>query len=81
MVQGFGNTSPVQVAYGVTNNNLRPEISDECPKFTRLLIERCWNKNPRRGPARPEFEEIVKVLEMFDGTQQENIKMFRQCVS
>ncbi|XP_021759078.1 serine/threonine-protein kinase HT1-like [Chenopodium quinoa] len=83
MVSGstpFGNLSPVQVAYGVANKNLRPEISKDCPEFMRLLIERCWSKNPKK---RPEFSEIVNVLEKFEGFQDDNegnAKMLQQCV-
>ncbi|KAL2944913.1 Serine/threonine-protein kinase HT1 [Bienertia sinuspersici] len=63
MVSGrvpFGSLNPIQVAYGVANKNLKPEVPNECPEFMRVLIERCCCKDPK---MRPEFWEIVKVLE------------------
>ncbi|KAL2935572.1 Serine/threonine-protein kinase HT1 [Bienertia sinuspersici] len=55
-----GSLSPIQVAYGVANKNLKLEVSKECPEFMRVLIERCCSKDPK---MRPEFWEIVKDLE------------------
>ncbi|KAL2921855.1 Serine/threonine-protein kinase HT1 [Bienertia sinuspersici] len=56
----FSNLSPFQVAYGVANQHLQPEVSKECPKFKQVLIELCCYKYPE---MRPKFSGIVKFLE------------------
>lgn len=45
--------------------NLRPAIPDTCPAAMRALIEQCWSSHPDR---RPEFCQIVKVLEQFEAS-------------
>ncbi|KAJ4976541.1 hypothetical protein NE237_001647 [Protea cynaroides] len=56
---------PVQVAYAVVNKNLRPDIPPNCPPALRALIEQCWAQKPEN---RPEFWQIVKVLEQFESS-------------
>lgn len=65
MVSGripYENLTPFQVAYAVANRNLRPTISPECPSALRPLIEQCCALQPDK---RPDFWQIVKVLEQF----------------
>ncbi|PKA56034.1 Serine/threonine-protein kinase HT1 [Apostasia shenzhenica] len=45
--------------------NMRPIIPSDCPVALRALIEQCWSSLPEK---RPEFSEIVKVLEQFEST-------------
>lgn len=40
----------------------RPPIPAACPVAVRKLIKRCWANNPHK---RPQFEEIVTVLESY----------------
>ncbi|XP_062195663.1 uncharacterized protein LOC133898876 [Phragmites australis] len=56
------NLTPFQVAYAVANRNLRPTIPPECPSALRPLIEQCCELHPDK---RPDFWQIVKVLEQF----------------
>lgn len=42
--------------------NLRPLVPPDCPAALRALIEQCWALRPDK---RPEFWQIVKVLEQF----------------
>ncbi|KAJ4980868.1 hypothetical protein NE237_031705 [Protea cynaroides] len=56
---------PVQVAYAVVNKNLRPVIPPNCPPALRALIEQCWALQPEK---RPEYWQIVKVLEQFESS-------------
>ncbi|XP_020598392.1 serine/threonine-protein kinase HT1-like [Phalaenopsis equestris] len=58
----YEEMTPVQAAFAVVNKNLRPVIPADCPVVLRGLIERCWSTLPER---RPEFAQIVKVLEQF----------------
>lgn len=44
---------------------MRPAFTTECPAALRALIEQCWASIPER---RPEFWQIVKVLEQFEST-------------
>ncbi|KAL6838686.1 hypothetical protein ACP4OV_031400 [Aristida adscensionis] len=65
MVSGripYENLTPFQVAYAVANRNLKPTIPPECPSALRPLIEQCCALQPDK---RPDFWQIVKVLEQF----------------
>lgn len=42
--------------------NIRPAIPEDCPAVMKALIEQCWSVAPDK---RPEFWQIVKVLEQF----------------
>lgn len=55
--------SPIQAAFAVVDKNLRPVIPGDCPLALGALIEQCWALNPEK---RPEFWQIVKVLEQFE---------------
>ncbi|KAJ8450895.1 hypothetical protein Cgig2_032520 [Carnegiea gigantea] len=61
----FEGMSPVVAACGVINRNLRPDLPEECPPPMRALIESCWASNHKK---RPEFSQIVKVLEGFQSS-------------
>ncbi|PKA64616.1 Serine/threonine-protein kinase HT1 [Apostasia shenzhenica] len=56
----FEDMTPIQAAFAVVNKNMRPIIPSDCPVALRALIEQCWSSLPEK---RPEFSEIVKVLE------------------
>lgn len=43
--------------------NLRPVLPADCPPALGALIEQCWALQPEK---RPEFWQIVKVLEQFE---------------
>ncbi|GMP74652.1 hypothetical protein CsSME_00032016 [Camellia sinensis var. sinensis] len=45
--------------------NLRPAIPAYCLPAMRALIEQCWCSQPEK---RPEFWQIVKVLEQFESS-------------
>lgn len=59
----YEEMTPIQAAFAVVDKNLRPTIPPECPTALRVLIEQCWALNPEK---RPEFWQIVKVLEQFE---------------
>lgn len=59
----YEDMTPIQAAFAVVNKNLRPAIPGDCPPAMRALIEQCWSLQPEK---RPEFWQIVKVLEQFD---------------
>ncbi|KAM3340440.1 hypothetical protein P3S68_030310 [Capsicum galapagoense] len=44
---------------------MRPPIHGDCPPTIRALIELCWAWQPEK---RPEFWQIVKVLEQFESS-------------
>lgn len=65
MVSGrmpFEEMTPIQAAFAVVDKNLRPHVPPDCPAALRALIEQCWALRPDK---RPEFWQIVKVLEQF----------------
>lgn len=59
----YEDMTPIQAAFAVVNKNLRPVIPKDCPPPLRALIEQCWSLLPEK---RPEFWQIVKVLEQFE---------------
>ncbi|KAK8642122.1 hypothetical protein V6N13_011481 [Hibiscus sabdariffa] len=61
----YEDMNPIQAAFAVVNKNLRPVIPKDCPPAMRALIEQCWSLNPEK---RPEFWQIVKVLEQFESS-------------
>ncbi|KAL3341098.1 hypothetical protein AABB24_025583 [Solanum stoloniferum] len=61
----YEDMTPVQAAFAVVNKNMRPPIPGDCPLAMRTLIEQCWSLQPEK---RPEFWQIVKVLEQFESS-------------
>ncbi|KAF9610607.1 hypothetical protein IFM89_023495 [Coptis chinensis] len=61
----YEDMTPIQAAFAVVNKNLRPAIPKECPPALRTLIEQCW---ALRSEKRPEFYQIVKMLEEFESS-------------
>ncbi|XP_019445671.1 PREDICTED: serine/threonine-protein kinase HT1-like isoform X2 [Lupinus angustifolius] len=61
----YEDMTPIQAAFAVVNKNSRPVIPSSCPPAMRSLIDRCWSLHPDK---RPEFWQIVKVLEQFESS-------------
>ncbi|KAL2524195.1 Protein kinase superfamily protein [Abeliophyllum distichum] len=61
----YEDMTPIQAAFAVVNKNLRPAIPEDCPLAMRALIDQCWSVQPDK---RPEFWQIVKVLEQFESS-------------
>ncbi|GAB4831184.1 hypothetical protein Ancab_005191 [Ancistrocladus abbreviatus] len=61
----YENMNPIQAAYAVVNKSLRPAFPADCPCAMRALIEQCWSPQPEK---RPEFWQIVKVIEQFESS-------------
>ncbi|RZC52873.1 hypothetical protein C5167_021298 [Papaver somniferum] len=59
----YENMTPIQAAFAVVNKNLRPRIPEDCPPALGAIIEQCWAVN---ADTRPEFWQIIKVLEQFE---------------
>ncbi|KAF8754448.1 hypothetical protein HU200_011461 [Digitaria exilis] len=52
--------TPLQAAIGVVQKGIRPTIpKDTHPKLVELL-QKCWHRDP---PERPEFSEILEILQ------------------
>ncbi|MQL92929.1 hypothetical protein Taro_025574 [Colocasia esculenta] len=58
----YEDMMPIQAAFAVVHKNLRPVIPSDSPPALRALIEQCWSLAPEK---RPQFYEIVKILELF----------------
>ncbi|EOA23832.1 hypothetical protein CARUB_v10017047mg [Capsella rubella] len=58
----YEEMTPVQAAFAVMHKNARPVIPTDCPAAMKELIELCWSLQTDK---RPEFWQIVKVLEQF----------------
>ncbi|KAG6768391.1 hypothetical protein NC652_019317 [Populus alba x Populus x berolinensis] len=61
----YEDMTPIQAAFAVVNKNSRPVIPRDCPAAMGALIEQCWSLQPDK---RPEFWQIVKVLEQFESS-------------
>ncbi|GMH19525.1 hypothetical protein Nepgr_021366 [Nepenthes gracilis] len=59
----YEDMNPIQAAYAVVNKNLRPAFPTDCPPPMQALIQLCWSPQPEK---RPEFWQLVKVLEQFE---------------
>lgn len=53
--------------------NARPTLPTTCPLAFSDLISRCWSSNPKR---RPNFEEIVSILESYTEAFEEDPTFF-----
>ncbi|CAH8386481.1 unnamed protein product [Eruca vesicaria subsp. sativa] len=58
----YEEMNPIQAAFAVVHKNIRPVVPGDCPAAMKALIEQCWSVAPDK---RPEFLQIVKVLEEF----------------
>ncbi|KAG6494814.1 hypothetical protein ZIOFF_042575 [Zingiber officinale] len=65
----YEEMTPIQAAFAVVDKNLRPVVPPECPAALRALIEQCWTLHPDK---RPDFWQIVKVLEQFESALAQN---------
>ncbi|CAA0825107.1 Protein kinase superfamily protein [Striga hermonthica] len=61
----YEDMTPIQAAFAVVNKNLRPAVPKDCAPAMKALVEQCWSLHPDK---RPEFWQIVKVLEEFDSS-------------
>ncbi|XP_044975304.1 serine/threonine/tyrosine-protein kinase HT1-like isoform X2 [Hordeum vulgare subsp. vulgare] len=65
----FENLSPVQVAYAVATDKLKPmDPQDYCPAAVRPLIEQCCALQPEK---RPDFWQLVKTLEKIQSVMSQ----------
>ncbi|KAL5715471.1 hypothetical protein ACHQM5_017284 [Ranunculus cassubicifolius] len=61
----YEDMTPIQAAFAVVNKNLRPVIPTNCPTALGDLVEQCWTL---KSEKRPEFWQIVKILEEFESS-------------
>ncbi|GAA0186184.1 non-receptor serine/threonine protein kinase [Lithospermum erythrorhizon] len=61
----YENMTPIQAAFAVVHKNLRPIVPENCPLAMKALTEQCWSLQPEK---RPEFWQIVQVLEQFESS-------------
>lgn len=69
----FQDMTPEQAAFAVSQKNARPTLPSTCPMAFSDLISRCWSSNPKR---RPNFEEIVTILENYTDAYEEDPTFF-----
>lgn len=55
----YGGLSPIEAAFGVAKNNLRPSIPEGTNSKLKALMLRCWHPNP---DLRPTFRDICLLL-------------------
>lgn len=70
----FDDMTPEQAAFAVCQKKARPPIPAACPVAVRKLIKRCWANNPHK---RPQFEEIVTVLESYSESFEQDPDFFQ----
>ncbi|KFK35905.1 hypothetical protein AALP_AA4G051600 [Arabis alpina] len=68
----FQGMTPVQAAFAVAEKNERPPLPASCQPALAHLIKRCWSENPSK---RPDFSNIVAVLEKYDECVKEGLPL------
>ncbi|GMN36441.1 hypothetical protein TIFTF001_006017 [Ficus carica] len=68
----FQGMTPVQAAFAVAEKNERPPLPASCQPALAHLIKRCWAANPSQ---RPDFSDIVSVLEKYDECVKEGLPL------
>jgi hypothetical protein len=51
---------PINLAYMVAHEELRPELLDHIPQILQRLMRRCWDVSPRQ---RPSFPAVITHLD------------------
>ncbi|XP_058087656.1 serine/threonine/tyrosine-protein kinase HT1-like [Magnolia sinica] len=69
----FHDMTPEQAAFAVSQKNARPPLPTACPLAFSHLISQCWSTNPDK---RPQFEEIVSVLESYTESLEQDPTFF-----
>jgi len=67
VAEGFGGTgmdtrdmAPIQIAFKVCIEKIRPVIPSHCPAHLSTLISDCWHDSP---DSRPSFKDILERIE------------------
>merc|ERR1711915_383808 len=63
--QPFDGLTPVQAAYAVAKENLRPPLPVSTPNNLKAIVNQCWSQDPKN---RPSFEEIIRLLDRVKAT-------------
>ncbi|KAL4205019.1 hypothetical protein AMTRI_Chr01g112650 [Amborella trichopoda] len=69
----FHDMTPVQAAFAISQKNARPPLPANCPLALGRFIRRCWSSNPDK---RPDFEEIVSILESYNESLEQDPTFF-----
>lgn len=56
---------PLEIAYHVAENGMRPTLPDNCPPDLRVLTEACWDDNPVKRPS------MQRAMETLQGIQKD----------
>ena len=57
--QPFRGMSPIQAAFAVARQQMRPALPAYTPVKLGELVEHCWHQS---SEMRPTFEELIEVL-------------------
>ncbi|OQR94815.1 serine/threonine protein kinase [Thraustotheca clavata] len=57
--QPFKGMSPIQAAFAVARQQMRPAFPAETPDGLRALVEQCWHQDPAQ---RPTFAHVLDTL-------------------
>lgn len=60
--QPFEGMTPIQAAFAVARQGLRPQIPETTPPSLARLIRQCWIGNPQ---ARPFFKDIISAMPLI----------------
>ncbi|KAF0720703.1 Aste57867_128 [Aphanomyces stellatus] len=57
--QPFKGMTPIQAAFAVARQGMRPAFPDNTPPCLRALVDQCWHQNPH---DRPTFATVLDLL-------------------
>ncbi|RLO07836.1 hypothetical protein DYB28_008786, partial [Aphanomyces astaci] len=67
--QPFKGMTPIQAAFAVARQSLRPAFPDVTPSCLRTLVNRCWHQNPADRPT------FAAILDMLPGVRAQMRKL------
>ena len=65
----FKDLNPVQIAFKVTRESLRPEFPPGTPRPLKSFINKCWHQDPNQRPTFSQiYRALIKKSVFFPGT-------------
>lgn len=63
--QPFKGMTPIQAAFAVARQSMRPALPDYTPPMLGKFIEQCWHQDPSK---RPNFRDVIQDLKTIQSS-------------